>query len=170
MNIRDIQLFFDYNYWANHLMLTTAAELSPAQLTQPTAFPSGNLHNTLLHTLDSEHMWRHLCQYNRLLLKRLPEIESFPTLDSIAAFWQTEEAEMRAFLNSLNDQDLENIVRYEVEGGVVRERVLWHCLVHVVNHGTQHRSECAAMLTDFGHSPGGIDMTLFMNLRGAGSS
>jgi uncharacterized damage-inducible protein DinB len=71
---------------------------------------------------------------------------------------------MRAYLNSLHDSDMEKIVRYEIPEGL-RERVLWHCLVHVVNHGTQHRSEAAAMLTSFGHSPEGIDFTRFLNQR-----
>jgi len=54
-------------------------------------------------------------------------------------------------------------VRYLIPGGIVRERVLWHCLLHVVNHGTQHRSEAAALLTSYGQSPGGLDFTLFLN-------
>jgi uncharacterized damage-inducible protein DinB len=164
MNLSDLQLLYDYNYWANQLMLTKAAELSPQQLTQPTAFSWGDLRGTLIHTLDSENLWRNLCQYDRLLPVRLSETETFPTLEALATYWQNEENEMRAYLNSLHDRDLESIVRYEVKEGV-RERVLWHCLVHVVNHGTQHRSECAAMLTDFGQSPGGIDFTLFLNKR-----
>ncbi len=43
------------------------------------------------------------------------------------------------------------------------KRVLWHCLLHVVNHGTQHRSEAAAILTGYGYSPGGLDFTMFLN-------
>ncbi|MGZ9221207.1 MAG: DinB family protein [Anaerolineales bacterium] len=41
--------------------------------------------------------------------------------------------------------------------------MLWHAMAHLVNHGTQHRSEAAAMLTDFGHSPGDVDMLYFLN-------
>lgn len=163
MNSSDIQLLFDYNYWVNQLLLTKAAELSPEQLNQPTSFSWGTLQGTLVHILDSEYVWRNLCTLNRFT-GRLTDTETFLTLESLVSYWGQEEAEMRAYLNSLQDSDMDNIVRYTVEEGE-RTRVLWHCLVHVVNHGTQHRGECAAMLTDFGQSPGSIDFSLYMNLR-----
>ena len=164
MNIHEVRWLYDYNDWANHLILSTAAALTPEQLTQPMDFSFGSLHGTLVHTLDCEHMWRHLLQHSVLLEHRLTETESFPTLESIAAYWKGEELARRTWLDSLSDADTERIIRYLIPEGT-RERVLWHCLLHVVNHGTQHRSEAAAMLTTLGHSPGGLDMTRYLNQR-----
>lgn len=164
MRVSDVQLLFDYNYWTNHLLLAKAAELSHEQLVQENTFPYKSLLGTLVHTLDAEYVWRTLLQHKRFS-GRLVDKQTFATLDALVTAWQAEEAAMRAYINTLSDDDMDGILRYEVPEGL-RERVIWQCLVHVVNHGTQHRSEAAQMLTDFGHSPGNIDLSLYVNTLG----
>ena len=40
---------------------------------------------------------------------------------------------------------------------------LWQQLLHQVNHATQHRSEVAAQLTRFRHSPGWLDFLVYLD-------
>ncbi len=163
MNLADILLLYEYNYWANRRILAATLQASPEQFAAPGAFPYGSLHGTLVHTLDAEHAWRSFFQTQTWDgIAELKEID-LPTRELLTARWQDEEAAMRAYLAGLSDADLNNHLHYTVGNAEKRDRVLWHCLVHVVNHGTQHRSEAAALLTAFGRSPGDVDFTLFLN-------
>ena len=161
MNIKDILLIYEYNYWANKKILTASVNVTHEQFSAPAAFPYGGLHGTLLHTLDSEWGWRVLFQKIEDASELLPS--DYPSLTAIKVRWQEEETAMRAYLANLRDEDMESHVRYTTDGGIQRDRILWHALLHVVNHGTQHRSEAAALLTDYGHSPGELDFTIFLN-------
>jgi len=161
MNIKDILLIYEYNYWANKKILAASANVTPEQFTAPASFPYGGLHGTLLHTLEAEWSWRSLFQKIENA-SELPPAD-YPDLSTIERRWKAEETAMRAYLASLRDEDMESHLRYTTDTGIQRDRILWHCLLHVVNHGTQHRSEAAALLTDFGHSPDDLDFTVFLN-------
>jgi uncharacterized damage-inducible protein DinB len=89
-------------------------------------------------------------------------VDDFPTLDSIRGRWHQEEQALWAFLAAQSDESLQRILSYTNTEGTPFARPLWKLMLHVVNHGTQHRSEAAAMLTELGHSPGNMDMTVFM--------
>jgi uncharacterized damage-inducible protein DinB len=165
MNLSDISLLYDYNYWATRRILAAGAQVSLEQFINPTAHSFGSLRGTLVHTLDSEHAWRMLLQHSTLDYFQAMKEEDFPTLNDLEHRWQQAEGSMRDYLASLSDDALTGIIRYTTPEGEKRERVLWHCLVHMVNHGTHHRSEAAAILTDCGQSPGGLDFTAFLNER-----
>jgi uncharacterized damage-inducible protein DinB len=162
MKISEIRLMYDYHNWANHLLLEKASYLTDAQLHEERAIPYKTLRDTFIHMLDADNSWRHILQHNVLLEKTLEQTEAFPDFASILAFWKQEEADWSYFLDNLTDIDMERIVRYEIPEGR-RERVMWHCLYHVVNHGSQHRAEAAAVLSEFGYSEGGTDFTRFLN-------
>jgi len=164
VKIQDILLLYDYNYWANRRILDAAAPVEAERFVAETAHSFGSLQGTLVHTFEAEFGWRMLCQHNHITAS-LPKAE-FPTIERLAQRWQEEETAMRGYLAGLSNDDLAGIVRYTTETGQQRERVLWHCLLHVVNHGTQHRSEAAAILTRYGHSPGELDFTVFLNEQG----
>ncbi len=160
MNKADIATIFDYNDWANRRILASASRVSQEQLIAPSPFPHGSLRATLVHVLDAEYGWRILLAHGQ----EAPDLseQDFPTLQSLEERWRYEEGHLRAYVASLSDEDLQGVVRYVNPQGIHRERVRWHGLYHIVNHSTQHRSEAAALLTDFGQSPGDIDFTFFL--------
>ncbi|MCY4071272.1 MAG: DinB family protein [Chloroflexi bacterium] len=162
MNRGEIELLFQYNDWANQRILDRAEKVSTEQLTARNEFGWGSLRGALVHLMDAEYVWRILLNGGVFSGELKPE--DFADVSAIRARWAEERAAFWDYLNSLSDDDLAGTVSYEGDG-IMRHRVLWHCLAHVVNHGTQHRSECAALLTGFGHSPGNLDFTVFLSER-----
>lgn len=159
MNSGDIELLFHYNVWANDRILDTAAKVSQEQLTKPNDLGWGSLRGALVHLMDAEYFWRILLKDGVFVVALDPQY--FPDVGAVRAHWEVERRAFWVYLNGLSDEDLSGTVSYEAQGKM-RHHVPWHCLAHVVNHGTQHRSECAALLTGFGHSPGNLDFTVFL--------
>ena len=94
--------------------------------------------------------------------RALLTVEELPTLQAIRTGWQSEEEKMRAFIAGLTDSDLKRAIPYRTTEGTQRATPLGQILHHVVLHGMQHRSEMAAILTNFAHSPGDIDLIVFL--------
>lgn len=160
MRIEDIQFLYDYNYWANHKILATAGMLTEGQYLAPRPYSHGGIRDTLVHILSAEWIWRVRCE-EQLFPTAVLAVDDFPSLESLRRRWQHEEARMRGYVAGLSDEGLDRVVRYKTTGGVAHENVLWQLLVHVVNHGGEHRSTVAGYLTEEGHSPGDLDMVYF---------
>lgn len=160
MNNQDIQLLYKYNGWANKRILDTTAKVTEEQFLAPGSFPHGGLRGTLTHILFAEWIWRSRWQGDSPSTGMAAE--DFPTLEILGKRWLEEEAKLMDFLVSCTQEKLNQKFQYKNTKGKNFENILWQAMAHVVNHGTQHRSETAAMLTDLGHSPGDIDMILFL--------
>jgi len=163
MNKQDILTLFTYNLWANTRILDTVAKATPEQFLAPAHFPHGGLRNTLTHILFAEWLWR--TRWTNESPKKKIEAEDFTTFEFLLNRWHKEDEKLLQFVNTLDEEKLNKTFQYKSTEGINYENVLWNAMVHVVNHGTQHRSEAAAILTDMGMSPGDLDMIVFLRKK-----
>ena len=161
MNRQDMLMLYKYNQWANALILNAAANVTPEEYLAPASLPHGGLRGTLVHTLFAEWIWRR--RWEGISPTKRFKPDDFPTFETLRARWAKEEKALMSFVEGLSDEKLNGIFRYKSTDGELHQRTLWHAMLHMVNHGTQHRAEAAAILTDLGHSPGDIDLLGFID-------
>jgi uncharacterized damage-inducible protein DinB len=160
MNKQDILTLYQYNQWANGKILAAARNVTQEQFLANASFPHGGLRSTLTHILFAEWIWRSRWEGTSPAVRIQPE--EFPSLGHLLQRWQEEENRLMAFVEGLTDERLASPFQYKNTKGVPKENILWHAMAHVVNHGTQHRAEAASLLTDFGCSPGDVDMIYYL--------
>ena len=126
----------------------------------PSEVGDRGLGSILVHQLGAAQRWRHELQQLEGEAPE-PEVEPLPTVDDLRARWTAEWTAVDAWMADLSDGFLafrpSDIEGTDAPPGVT----IWQMLAHVANHGTQHRSEAAALLTRAGHSPGELDMIDF---------
>lgn len=161
MKTTDLHLLYDYSFWVSERIFRAVLQLTPEQFIADNASSHGSLRGTLVHALFAQQIWRRRMQGEEMPTG-LPQQADYPTPQSLEQAFLAEQAQMRAHLANLSDDDLQVVIHYKTTKGVPQKNTHWHVLMHMINHGTQHYAEAAAMLTDFGHSPGDVDMILYL--------
>ena len=153
MRKADVLHLFDYLYWVNARLLDAAEQLTIDELTSPTSATTRDLRATLVHELDVEWSWRLSLQGRLTDAEEDLRPEDYADVAAIREHWRRDEAEMRAWLESLTEEDIGTPVHSDLTNAV---RPLWQYLLHIVFHGTQQQADAAALLTLAGRSPGDI--------------
>ena len=177
MKIDEINLLYGYNDWADARILAACAKVSSDQYITPIAYGHGGLRATMVHILDN--IWQQRITLQGYYQKPLENDAAydatelhediFSTLAMLQERWLIEQREMWAYLDTLTEEMLNSTIHYVIPGAV-RERVVWHILLDLTIHATQHRSEAAALLTSYGQSPGDLDFTMFQSEQAEGKS
>src|SRR2546422_3914826 len=166
MSTEYIRTLYQYSAWANGRILDTAAGLGPGQLTEGPSASYGSVRDTLVHTMSAQWIW--LQRWKGVSPRVQLPAGDFPDLDAIRTRWDILEKETRDFVEGLGEAELARVISYTNTRGQEWAYPLWQMLVHQVNHATQHRSEAALLLTQMGHSPGDLDLLVYMDGMNAG--
>jgi uncharacterized damage-inducible protein DinB len=155
----DIGYLFAYDRWSTRKVLAALDGIDADVWSRTNVVDERGLGGILVHHLGASQRWRIGLQSQGAEEGPEPELEPLPTNEQLRERWDAEWGAVDAWLPTLTDGHVEH-----VHEGVA----IWQMLAHVVNHGTQHRSEAAALLTADGRSPGDLDMIFFAEEQAAG--
>jgi uncharacterized damage-inducible protein DinB len=154
MNKSDISALIAYNFWADERIFAMCEQITTEEFTRKIVPNPGwdSLRGILVHLVDSEYGWR-LNLETQNSLEILEEV-NFANVSELRKRWETERSAWLEYEAGLREDVLT----------ANRDNTLkvWQVIFHVVNHGTQHRSEAAAILTGYNKSPGELDFDTFL--------
>ena len=148
---------YEYGEWANARLLAKAALATPAQLAQRFSKGAEPILPTFGHLVGADMRW--LARWTEEAPPTVA-VADFTSLDVVRRRWDDLYAARRAYLARLDEGALRATIRWVREDGAV-DLPRWQAMLQCANHGTQHRAEIAAMLSDLGHSPGDLDYAIF---------
>jgi uncharacterized damage-inducible protein DinB len=159
VNHQCLSELLDYHYWAQERLFDAVAPLSPEQFTRNlgNSFPS--VRDTLAHIHFGECVW-----YARWLREPMPSpsTEAFPDLDSLRRASKAHEVKMRALLERLGQDGINQSLDYTSRiDGQDHRSPYWQMFQHVFNHATYHRGQVTMMLRQLGAQPVGTDLIQF---------
>jgi uncharacterized damage-inducible protein DinB len=146
MNANAFRHFYDYHFAENRKIWESyISQLSDEQFTQPVDYSHGSLRDQIIHLMNVDDAW-----FSGLRGVEIPQ--SLNPADSddrerIRAHWDKVEQQMRAYLEKLQDDML---LEKPFADGEDEDLILWQVLLHVANHGTDHRAQILRLLNDLG--------------------
>jgi uncharacterized damage-inducible protein DinB len=149
---------YRYNEWANEKVLAAAASISDEELARERTVSMGSIGQELAHIVAAQEAWS-----SRLRGEEPTRSSEPPQKDIVASLrkrYDVSHAWLMEYTARLTNDELARVIDVEWQGDVYRYTP-WKMLMHLANHGTQHRAEVGIALLALDASPGDLDLDDF---------
>ncbi|MGE5071988.1 MAG: DinB family protein [Anaerolineae bacterium] len=146
MNADAFRHYYEYHFAQNRRIWDRyISQLTDEQFTQPLDYSHGSVRDQIVHLMSADDYWfsglRHVSRPEPL------DPASFPDRGAIRLRWDGIEQSMREYLSGVRD---EMLFEKPFTDGEDPDLPLWMALLHVANHGTDHRAQILRLLHDLG--------------------
>lgn len=154
MNRDGLLALYNYNVYANDLVLDTVAQLPEDKFLQVSSPSHSSVRELLVHMLEGEAFFLSVCTGHPL-----DELPSLPRLADIQQSWTQLAREIHSYLVTLTDADLMQEIEIRLKGQPFCFSK-WQALVQGFVHSTHHRGELSIVLTELGYPLPTLDILL----------
>ncbi len=159
MAVQTAGRLFAFNMWAWKRVFPSLAALPEEEYFAERPFFWHSLHGLAVHGFSSERNWLLRSRDGRS--PQPATAGEFPTFAALHSAWEPLWDAWQAYLGSLESSSLTSTVTYRNDEGAGFSILLDDVLRHVVNHGTEHRSQMTPVLAQLGHPTEPLDYAYF---------
>jgi uncharacterized damage-inducible protein DinB len=147
MNSNALRHFYNYHFTENRKLWDSyVTPLSYEQFAQPANYSHGSVRDQIVHLMSVDDLW--FSELRGVRPSEPPAPASSDDRKAIRVHWDGIEQMMRDYLVELQDEMLfAKPIQEPVED---KNLIVWQVLLHVVNHGTDHRAQLLRLLNDLG--------------------
>jgi uncharacterized damage-inducible protein DinB len=148
-----IRPYIDYHIALSRQVWGSIAQLTDEQFLQDDSYSRGSIRNLMVHLASVDRRWL-------AGLKNLPDVghlefEDYPDRASARAAFESVAKDLVEYLAAVSAAELE-----QNPDGIPSSRMI--VLMHMVNHGTDHRATVLQKLSEFGAPTFGQDFILWL--------
>lgn len=158
MNADAFRQLYDYHFSENRKLWDSCImALSQKQFTQPVGYSRGSVRDQVVHLMDVDEAW-----FSDVRGAKPDDLADFRGIDNrqvLRERWDKIEQDMGEYLAALRD---EMLFEKPIAEGEDKDLILWQILIHVVNHGTDHRAQILRLLSDLGFKTGPQDYIFYV--------
>ena len=155
-----LRSLLDYNAWANAELYQKVFDLPPEEVTMKRKTLLESIHLSLNHLLAVDRMWLAHMQKRPHGITEL-RARLYEDMDELWEARQEQDRIIVDYLDSLSDEEMEEVVDYELIGGNTGSLSRAMCFAHLVTHGSYHRGWIADMFGQAGSMPAIIDIPVY---------
>lgn len=160
MKAETIRRLFQYRAWAHARLWESVMPLTDEEFTRDLGYSWGTIQRQLVHIMSAEWVW--ITRLNGETPTSPLDFDEYPTRETLREKWDEVAAQVWAYIDALEDDDLDRPLSYTtVRGQQYTNRVV-DILLHVVNHGTDHRAQVFAMIGMLGGQTPNQDLIYYL--------
>lgn len=148
-----VQQMIAYHYARMRQLWTSIDALTDEQFIHDDPYSTGSIRNHLVHNYSTDRRWLARV-FDQPVPDRLEAVD-YSDRASVRALFDILESEVLRQVGTLTVDQLQQTVKYDIKRQhsgreLVIENTRWQILLHVVNHGTDHRAQILRLLYGFG--------------------
>ena len=144
LSVDIFKTFIEYHIDMSRQVWESIDQITEEQFLGDDAYSRGSIRNLMVHLATTDSNWL-------AGLKNIPEdqdppkkkYEDYPDRATVRAFWDTTAKDISDYAETLTEPELG-------ENPMDIQNPRWQVLLHIINHGTDHRSTVLQRLHEFG--------------------
>lgn len=143
LSVDIVRAMLDYNYAYHRRLWDSIMRLTDEQFTMDIPYAHGSIRNHMVHLATVDGGWLRGLQEDPHARAFKYDPSDYQTRESARALCERVAEEVVAYVDALDDAALQR----QPQGMPL---TIWQVLLHIVNHGTDHRAQVLRALHDFG--------------------